>query len=93
MIGAEALKPLKVRYRPSENSHTAIGRVASADAGETVSMTPNSRRRTDAKRMGAPMSPSIGRARGTRPERYRRVPRSRALMTGMRVWPTRNVPL
>ena len=39
------------------------------------------------------MSPISGMARGTRPDRYIKVPSRTALMHGMRVWPRRNVPL
>ena len=42
---------------------------------------------------GGPMSPSMGRTRGTRPERYSRVPSSSALRPGMRLCPSGNVQL
>ncbi len=39
------------------------------------------------------MSPMVGMILGTRPERYSRVPNSRALMGGMKPGPRRKVQL
>lgn len=78
---------MNVSQRPRESSQRAIGSVAITDHGEMGSMTPNRTATVEAMSSGAPMSPIRGSARGTRPDRYIRVPSRSALMHGMRVCP------
>ena len=57
----ESLKPLTIRWTPSENSHTAIGMVKSADSADALPQTSNNFATTEATSRGAPMNPSKGR--------------------------------
>jgi hypothetical protein len=82
VVMGEGLKPLNVNQIPRESSHRATGRVAIADHGEIGSMMPNSTAMVEVMSRGAPMSPIRGRARGTRPDRYIRVPSRSALVHG-----------
>src|SRR5207245_10268563 len=92
-IGADALKPLKVIHRPRDSSQKKIGRVAIPVQIDTAELIPNSVPSIDDRSMGAPMSPSIGRMRGTSRDRYISVPSSRALIAGASPGPRANVQL
>jgi len=56
-------------------------------------MTPKNTATLEARSSGAPMSPVRGSARGTRPERYIKVPSRTALRHGIRVCPRSMVSL
>src|SRR5918911_814841 len=82
-VMAEGLKPLKVSHKPSESSHRATGTVAITDHAETCPMTPKNAAMVEVMSRGAPMSPIRGMARGTRPDRYIKVPSKSALIHGI----------
>ena len=87
----EGLKPLTTSQTPSENSHKATGMVAIPAGRDICPQRPNRTAISEAKSRGAPISPTSGMIRGTRPDRYIREPSSRALITAMKPGPNRNV--
>src|SRR5215831_8140054 len=69
-VMGEGLKPLMASQRPSDSSHTKIGTVAITARTGIGWLPRNSAAMAEAISKGAPISPSTGIRRGTRPERY-----------------------
>jgi hypothetical protein len=69
-VMGDGLKPLTTSQTPSDSSHRKIGTVAIAARTVIGSLPRNSVAVAEAMSSGAPMSPSMGMSRGTRPDRY-----------------------
>lgn len=89
-VTEDLLKPLTTSQMPSENSHSAIGRARIPASGDTRPMRPNNTAVSPARSRGAPMSPTRGRIRGTRRDRYNREPSNKPFIAGMRLPESRN---
>ena len=80
MIG-EGLKPFTSSHTPSESSRAATGITGSTASPVSEECCPDSVAKTAMMSRGPPVSPITGMMRGTRRERYIKVPSSSALKT------------
>ncbi len=74
----EGLNPLTTSQTPSETSHKRHRDDAIPAGREPCAQSRTCTARSEAKSRGAPISPTSGMIRGTRPDRYSREPSSKA---------------